>query len=403
MDGKTVLIGAAAAAAGFIGYSLLKGQVTRAEQDPLQNTINAYSQGQISNYQSTNMQSPLNWQSVINNPFDYGITFDAMGRPIIPPEVKARLPTLGGVSGVFGIGGVTGQLDWKGVYDDLGIFTAFNAGLEFSGKYNKPFQTWFNNEILPYYTKYKDEIDKMMDKGELSHMETLYKVHGTNPFVDFDKLYLADKVYQHKYGNSTLECDGTVSADVAIIDGVKYKITGGGGERIRDPTGKPLGGQWQQGDFRMIGKPATGWTPTMEMVNPFDDYYQYKSEDIWLESVGVVPADKAKQVLTLLSQGKIDQAKSVVHDSYDTPAALIGKPEVAQAISQTATYHPGTKAGGYDSYGNLREWWDGTKWKSTQELAKTVANYDYSSSNDYGYSTGSSGTYADSPGLVFNR
>lgn len=408
MNGKTVLIGLGAAAAGLLGYAMIKGQATRAESQNLQNavlqnTLTAYNQGQISSAQSTTSGlPPLEWQDVINNPEKYGITFNNFGIPQIPDEIAARLPALGRGTGIIGPGAATGQLTWAGALSDVGITTALNLGLNLSAAKNKPFQTWFNTEIMPYYLKYKDEIDPKINSAEQQHMETLYKVWGTNPFVDHDKLYLADKVYEHKYGNGTLECDGTVTADVAVIDGVRYKVIGGGGERIYDENLLPAGGQWQQGAFNMVGLPATGWKPTMEQVNPVDDAFWFKSGDIWLESVGTVPQEKVGQVLTLLLQGKVDQAKQAVGGSYDTPAALIGHPEVAQAISQEATYHPGTKAGGYDSYGNLREWWDGTAWRSTQELAKSVANYDTSYSNDYGYSTGSGGTYSDDPGLQFN-
>ncbi|NMC75976.1 MAG: hypothetical protein GYA60_01565 [Candidatus Methanofastidiosa archaeon] len=398
MDGKTVLIGAAVATAGFIGYSLIKGQVTRAEQEPLQNTINAYSQGQLSSTIATGGQTPLEWQDVIYNPEKYGITFNAFGIPQIPDEVIARLPALGAGAGILGPGALTGQLSWGEALSSVGRTTALNLGLELSGAKNKPFQTWFNNEILPYYNKYKSEIDPKLHEAEQQHLETLYKVWGTNPFIDHDKLYLADKVMEHKYGNGTIECDGTVTADVAIIDGVKFKVVGGGGERIYDENSLPSGGQWQQGNFKMVGKEAKPWTPTTQMVNPFDDYYQYKSGDIWLESVGLISADKARQVLTLLGQGKIDQAKAVANDSYDTPAALIGKPEVAQAISQIGTYHPGTKAGGYDEYGNLKEWYVNGIWVSTQQLAGSALGSS-SVATDYGYSVAGSGSsYTDTPG-----
>jgi len=402
MNGKTVLIGLGAAAAGLLGYAVIKGQATRAESQQLQTTVNAYNQGQIANYQSTSGQSPLEWQDVINNPEKYGITFNAFGIPQIPDSVMARLPSLGAGSGILGPGALTGQLSWSEALSDVGLSTALNMGLNLSAAKNIPFQTWFNTEILPYYSKYKDEIDLKMNTAEQQHLETLYKVYGTNPFIDHDKLYLADKVYEHKYGNGTIECDGTVTADVAVVDGVRYKVIGGGGQRVYDENMLPMGGQWQQGDFNMVGLPVTGWKPTMDMVNPVDDAFWFKSGDIWLESVGTVPQDKVGQVLTLLTQGKVEEAKKAVGGSYDTPAALIGQSGVAQAISQQATYHPGTKAGGYDAQGNLREWWDGNTWRSTQELAKTVSSGSHSYSDDYGYSTGTGGTYSDDPGLQFN-
>jgi hypothetical protein len=372
MDGKTVLIGVGAAAAGLLGYAMFKGQATRAESQSLQmqSTVDAYRNGTI--YSTSSQNAALDWGNILANPTQYGLEFDTFGRPTIPAEVARQLPQLGGVA-MMCPGILSGDVTVNQHLVDFGINTIGNHGLEKSGAYNLPFQRWFSTEIMPYYQKYKDEIQ--IYEEEQKHLEMLYDIYGYNPFVDHDKLYLASKVYEHKYGNGAIQCDGTVTADVAVIDGIKYKIVGGGGERVYDETLTPMGGQNQQGSFGMVGLPATPWIPTMQMVNPADDAHRFASGDIWLESVGKVPAEKAGQVLALLSQGNISGARAVVDNSYTTPAELSGNSQLAQNVTiQGATYHAATKAGGYDASGNLREWYKDGVWYSSQELAQMATS-----------------------------
>jgi len=374
MDGKTVLLGVGAAAAGLLTYSLIKGQATRAESQSLQmqSTVDAYRNGTIYSANSPHKDSstPLEWKNVLANPTAYGITFDEFGRPAIPAEVAQQLPQLGGVA-MMCPGILSGDVTVNQHLVDFGINTIGNLQLPKSGAANIPFQRWISTEIMPYYQKYKDEIP--LYEEEQKHLDMLYDIYGYNPFIDHDKLYLASKVYEHKYGNGAIQCDGTVTADVAVIDGIKYKVVGGGGERVYDENLEPMGGQRQQGSFGMVGLPVKGWTPTMQMVKASDDAYYFNSGDIWLESVGKVSADKAQQVLALLDQGNISGARAVANDSYTTPSGMSS--QVAQSATQTgATYHAATKAGGTDAAGNLKEWYRNGKWYSSQELGTLASS-----------------------------
>jgi len=168
----------------------------------------------------------INWQTIMANPEAYGITFNAFGQPVIPDEIAQYLGRIGGL-GFLGPGVLSGQESLAEANAEYGMTTmGMVSGLgKEAARYNVPFQTWFANEIEPYFNEHYDEIAPRLKDYKLNELTELYKIWGQNPYVDMEKLYVAREVTRHKYGNATINCDGTVSGSYATgNDGVPMKI-----------------------------------------------------------------------------------------------------------------------------------------------------------------------------------